>query len=98
MTQVVRQNSHLPHKKSGAVIDGKKTIPFGLKNACGFTLYKDPERKARYTSRHKKNERWDNPTTAGFYSRWILWNQPTLQKPINDLNKHYKSVNCISKS
>ena len=96
--QVVIQKSHLPHKKFEAVIDGKKTVPFGPKNASDFTLHKDPERKARYINRHKKNEKWDDPTTAGFYSRWVLWNQPTIQKSVNDLNKKYKSVNFILKS
>ena len=96
--QVVIQKSHLPRKKLEAVIDGKKTVPFGQKQASDFTLHKDPERKARYINRHKKNERWDDPTTAGFYSRWVLWNQPTLQKSVNDLNKKYKSVNFILKS
>ena len=98
MMQVVIQKSHLPHKKLEAVIDGKKTVPFGQKKASDFTLHKDPERKARYINRHKKNERWDDPTTAGFYSRWVLWNQPTIQKSVNDLNKKYKSVNFILKS
>jgi DNA-directed RNA polymerase subunit M/transcription elongation factor TFIIS len=45
------------HKKLEAVIDGKKTVPFGQKNASDFTLHKDPERKARYINRHKKNEK-----------------------------------------
>ena len=87
-----------PHKKLEAVIDGKKTVPFGQKNASDFTLNRDPERKARYINRHKKNERWDDPTIAGVYSRWVLWNQPTLQKSVSDLNKKYESDNFILKS
>ena len=47
MMQVVIQKSHLPHKKLEAVIDGKRTVPFGQTNASDFTLRKDPERKAR---------------------------------------------------
>ena len=96
--QVVIQPTKSKNKKIEAVIDGKKTVPFGQKNASDFTLNKDPGRKALYINRHKKNERWDDPTTAGFYSRWVLWNQPTIQKSVNDLNKKYKSVKFILKS
>ena len=98
--QVVIQKSHLPHKKLEAVIDGKKTVPFGQKKASDFTLHKDPERKARYINRHEKREDWTKSgiNTAGFYSKHVLWNKDTIQKSVNDLNKKYKSVNFILKS
>ena len=89
MMQVVIQPTKSKNKTLEAVIDGKKTVPFGQKNASDFTLNKNVERKARYINRHKKNERWDDPTTAGFYSRWVLWNQPTLQKSVNDIKKRF---------
>ena len=98
--QVVIQKSHLPHKKLEAVIYGKKTVPFGSKNASDFTLHQDVERTARYVNRHKKNEDWTKSgiNTAGFYSKHVLWNKDTIQKSVNDLNKKYKSVNFILKS
>ena len=99
--QVVIQKSHLPHKKLEAVIDGKKTVPFGQKNASDFTLHKYPERKARYINRHKgMNEDWTKSgiNTAGFYSNHVLWNKDTIQKSVTDLNKKYKSVNFLLKS
>ena len=34
---IVIKRSHLPNKKYDAIIDGKKTIPFGQKNASDFT-------------------------------------------------------------
>ena len=95
--QVVIQPSSSKAKKMDAIIDGKKTIHFGQKNASDFTLRKDPERKERYINRHKKNEHWDDPATAGFYSRNILWNKPTLKQSVDDLNKRYKNINFILK-
>ena len=95
MMQVVIQPSNSKAKKMDAIIDGKKTVHFGQKNASDFTLHKDPERKDRYINRHKKNEHWDDPKTAGFYSRWILWNKPTLKQSVDDLNKRYKNINFI---
>ena len=94
--QVVIQKTNRKGKKPEAVLDGKKTVPFGQKHASDFTLHKDPERQARYINGHKGvNE--DLTTfginTAGFYSKHGLWNEDTIQKSINDLNKKYKSAN-----
>ena len=78
-----------------AVIDGKKTIHFGQAGASDFTKHKDPERKDRYIDRHKKNENWGKTgvDTAGFYSKHVLWNKPTLEASVNDLNKRFSGMN-----
>jgi hypothetical protein len=85
-------------KLSKSQIDGKKmtaifynnkkeklkTTHFGSENMSDFTLHKDEDRKKRYMARHKKNENWKDPTTAGSLSRWILWNKPTKKESILD--------------
>ena len=77
-----------------AVIDGKKTIHFGQAGASDFTKHKDPERKDRYIDRHKKNENWGKTgvDTAGFYSKHVLWNKPTLEASVHDLNKRFSGM------
>ena len=82
-----------------AVIDGKKTIHFGDNGYSDYTKHKDPERKERYIERHKTNEDWGKSgvDTAGFYSKHVLWNKPTLQASVNDLNKKFKSMNFLLK-
>ena len=30
---------------------------------------------------------------AGFYSKLVLWNKPTLKESIDDINKRFKSLN-----
>lgn len=67
-----------------------KTIHFGAAGMSDFTKHKDPERKQRYINRHKSNENWKDPTTAGSLSRWILWNKPTLSASIADYKKRFK--------
>ena len=100
MMQVVIQKSHLPHKKLEAVIDGKKTVPFGASGMSDYTIHKDSERKAKYINRHEKREDRTKSgiNTAGFYSKHVLWNKDTIQKSVNDLNKKHKSENFIFKS
>ena len=72
---IIIKPSHLTNKKYDAVIDGKKTIPFGAKGYSDYTIHKDDERKERYINRHRKSEDWNNIYTAGFWSRWCLWNK-----------------------
>jgi hypothetical protein len=80
-------------KKFQAVIDNRKTIHFGSKGASDFTLHGNEERKQKYISRHRKNEDWSDPTTAGFYAKHILWNKRTIQESIEDTNHTFKNIN-----
>ena len=68
----------------------KKTVHFGSAGMSDFTKNKDEERKQRYLDRHRKNENWASPTTAGALSRWILWNKPTLRASIADFKRRFK--------
>jgi len=90
--EVIIKKSHRPDKKYDAIIDGKKTVSFGAKGYSDFTQHKDAERKQRYIDRHKRNENWDDPKTAGFYSRWLLWEKPTLTGSIKALNSNNKNI------
>ena len=96
--QIVISPRHKPTKKLEARIDGKQYVYFGHAGASDFTIHQDPERKERYIVRRSKNEDWSNPLTAGFYSRWILWNQPTITESIRDTNRPFPNLNIIYKS
>ena len=89
MKIVVIQPSKNNTKKFDAITSVGKTISFGAKNYSDFTIHKDEERKQRYILRHKKNEDWENPLTAGFYARWVLWNKKTLHESIDDMNSRF---------
>ena len=81
-----------PKKKYDAKVNGK-TISFGASGYSDFTQHKNQERKQNYINRHKKNEDWNNPMTAGFYAKHILWNLPTVKESIADVNKRFKKLN-----
>lgn len=95
--EIIIRPSHKADKKYDAVIDGKKTISFGQKNASDYTIHKDSERKERYILRHQKNEDWNNPYTAGFSSRWTLWEKPTLNEAVRNINNKFKNINVKMK-
>ena len=86
--------------------DGKKymvnidnrTIHFGQDGASDYTKHKDEDRKQRYLARHKKRENWGKSgiKTAGFWSRWLLWGETTLDGSIKKINKKF-NVNIVRK-
>ena len=71
-------------------IDGKKkTTHFGQAGADDYTITKDEEQKKRYLDRHRANENWNDPLTAGALSRWILWNKPSITDSIASYKKRF---------
>ena len=95
MKIVIIQKSHRPNKKFDAIVNGEKVISFGAKGMEDYTIHKDDLRKERYINRHRKNEDWGNAYSAGFYSRWVLWNKPTLKESVDDLNKRFHNCRFI---
>jgi len=95
--EVVIRKSKKPSKKHDAIINGSKTVSFGASNYSVYTLHKDPLRKERYINRHKSREDWNKTgiETAGFYSKHLLWNKPSLKQSINDLNNKYSKIKFV---
>ena len=95
------EKSSNPKKKYMITIISKKTnrertIHFGANGMSDYTIHKDEARKQRYINRHKSmNEDWNDPETAGFYARWVLWNKPTLKDSWNDTKAKLKSKGYI---
>jgi hypothetical protein len=98
--EVIIKHSSKKDKKYDAVIDGTKTVSFGAAGASDYTIHKDAARKQRYIDRHKNREDWSKEgiRTAGFYARNVLWNKPTIQESIKDLNNKYKDIKFKLKS
>ena len=88
------RKSRRAEKKFDAVFvkpDGTEVVtPFGQKGYSDFTKHKDVTRRARYLKRHSgMGEHWNQPTTAGALSRWILWNKPTLKASVEDYKRRF---------
>lgn len=84
-----------PDKKFEVVVekDGtKRTIQFGDKHLPDYTLHNPLEREERkrlYLLRHRARENWSDPFSAGFWSRWLLWNLPTIEGSKRDISKRF---------
>lgn len=87
------RKSHVPEKKFDAVFErnGREIVqPFGQKGYSDFTKHKDTSRRQRYLTRHRgMHENWNDPTSAGALSRWILWNKPTFKASLSDYKRRF---------
>jgi len=95
---IIITKSNKKDKKFMADVNNK-TVHFGAAGYSDYTKHKDNERRDRYINRHKKNEDWTKTgiDTAGFYSKHLLWNKPSLKASLDDLNKKYKDVKFVMK-
>jgi hypothetical protein len=88
------RHSRRPGKKYDAIficLDGSHiTTSFGATGYSDFTKHKDTTRKQRYIIRHARREHWNDPTTPGSLSRWILWNKPTVRASLADFKKRFR--------
>ena len=73
------------------ITKNEKKIYFGAAGYSDFTQHKNEERKNRYILRHEKNENWTKSgiDSAGFWSRWLLWNKPTIKSSYQDIKKRF---------
>jgi len=92
------QKSNKAGKKMMAVfdVDGKeKTIHFGASGYKDFTIYskEDPKnaekKRTAYIARHRDNENWSSPMSAGALSRFVLWESPTISGGIRAYKKRF---------
>ena len=90
MVEAKLTKSDNPKKKYKVVVeskDRKKTIHFGAKGMSDFTKHKDEERKKHYLDRHRKNENWSDPFSAGYWSRWLLWHKPSIKEAKKNIER-----------
>lgn len=66
-------------------------LHFGDSSYDDFTTHANNKRRMSYIARHKANEDWTSTGlgTAGFWSRWLLWNKSSLFDSIKDVEKRF---------
>ena len=76
-------------KKLMAEFDDGTTTHFGFLGSSTYIDHKDDKKKDAYIARHKVNENWNDPKSAGALSRYILWNKTTQSASISDFKKRF---------
>ncbi len=89
---VYLKKSTKPDKKFMVKV-GNKTIHFGARGMSDYTIHKDKDRMKLYVKRHGgMNENWKKSgiATAGFWSKHLLWNKPSLTDSMKDIEKKFR--------
>lgn len=92
------RRSNRKDKRYMATFDGKRTIHFGARDGKTFIDHKDDKKKSAWMARHAKRENWNRSGihTAGFWSKHLLWNKPSLKDSIKNIEKTF-NINIIYK-
>ena len=85
--------SDKPEKKYYIITKSEKKVYFGAAGMSDFTIHKDEDRKNRYIKRHEKNESkfWNKSgiDTPSFWSRFLLWEKPTIKESYQDIKRKF---------
>lgn len=78
--------------------DGTKTwrVHFGAASYMDYTLYRkkaSPQnaraKRDQYIARHGATEDWSDPTTPATLSRYILWEEPTVDAAVKAYRRRF---------
>jgi len=103
MIKVFKKSKDNKHKYSATFKKTSKTntIQFGANGYKDFTILsrdktlskKQIENKKQSYNRHKKREHWNDLETRGSLSKNIMWNKPTVEASIKDINRRFRNYN-----
>ena len=85
---IVHKSDDGKHKYVAVFENGKK-VRFGAVGYLDFTQHHSTDRRNAYILRHRNNEDWNDPYSAGALSRWILWEKPSLHEGISFFNHKF---------
>ena len=88
---IILTKSPRSEKKYRIVLENGRHVDFGATGYQDFTQHKDPNRMRLYLIRHRSRENWTRSgiSTAGFWSRWLLWSKPSMTQAIKFMNKKF---------
>ena len=90
LTRVVRNTKGDKEFTAYFLKDGKEKITrFGTSSNFLLNSSKTEADRKAYISRHKVNENWNDPTSAGALSRYLLCETRSLTKNIRRFRKRY---------
>lgn len=67
----------------------EKRVRFGAVGYEDMTQHGDEERKRSYLLRHANNETWNDISTGGAWSRWLLWNKKSFRASLEDIKRKF---------
>ena len=88
MDTIRLRRSKKANKRYDAVFQDR-IVSFGQRGGSTYIDHQDDVKKDNYLARHKVNENWRDPYSAGALSRYILWNKLTLEASLRDYGRRF---------
>jgi len=85
------QESPRKDKRFRLTFDDSSYVDFGAKDGITFIDGRSEKERQAWIARHKNDKGYDNPKSGIYYSRMLLWEEPTLKKAIRKLEKKIKN-------
>ena len=63
--------------EAGREGEKERTTHFGIRGGSTYIDNKSQQKRAAYIARHRVNENFNDPDSAGALARWILWGPST---------------------
>lgn len=87
------QKSTRKGKRFMATFANGKTVHFGATAGRTYIDHQDKAKRTAYLARHKVNENWNDPYSAGALSKFITWGESTdINKNIDDFRKRFGNI------
>jgi hypothetical protein len=77
-------------KRFRLVFDDASYVDFGADGARTFIDGRTQKEKLAWIARHKNDGGYNDSTKGIYYSRMLLWTEPTLKKSVTALEKKIK--------
>lgn len=91
---LILMHSPLTTKKYRIIFPSGKHVDFGDINYNDYIIYNlhfgksvADIRRESYLARHSAREDWTDPYSAGFWSRFLLWEKRSLKSAIKNIEK-----------
>jgi len=76
-----------------AIFANGKTVHFGSAGSKTYLDHHDKKKRDAYLARHRVNETWSDPYSAGALSKFITWGESTdINKNIDDFRKRFGNI------
>ena len=77
-------------KRYRLVFDDASYVDFGARGGKTVVDGRTQKEREAWIARHSKDKGYDDPTAGIFYSRMLLWSEPTLKKSVRAFEKKMK--------
>lgn len=87
---MILRQSPRKDKRYRIIFEDSSYVDFGAKRGRTFIDGRTEAERQAWIARHKSDKGYNDPSKGIYYSRMLLWTEPTLKRAIKQLEKKMK--------